>query len=124
MAQKDPLTEYLEKAAEDLETNKDETTAVGSATVYPDPPALPERNTKAVTFSDLAQESAQDIRKGVPERLLSSPASSNAAEHALIGNVLATKDYETSNVQLKPKEKISHPRAQTLMEMVARISLL
>lgn len=111
----DQLTEFL-KTAEDMETNKDDSTAVGGTNLYKDPPGIPEANTEPVRFSNTAQESSKDVREGVPGRLLSSPTTSNAAQRALIGAVLKEKDFETSNIQIKPVEKVSHPRSQTLLE--------
>lgn len=89
-------------------------------TVREDPPGIPEKNTEAVRFSDTAQESSKDGREGVMDRVLQHKSKSDVAERALVGAVLNTKDLETSSIQLKPVEKISHPRPSTLMEQVVR----
>src|SRR5688572_10537978 len=82
-------------------------------TVREDPPGIPEENTEAIRFSDVAQESNKDGREGMPNRVLSQKAKSDAAERALVGAVLSTRDFETSSIQLKPVEKVSFQRTPT-----------
>lgn len=82
--------------------------------VYKDPPDTTSERTEAVEFSSTAQESSKEVREGVTDRLLPNKGRSDAAERALVGNILP--QGETSSIQLKPVEKISFPRAQTLME--------
>jgi len=101
----DPLTEFL-KAAD----------STAEMTVRADPPGIPEENTEPVHFSDVAQESSKDGREGVMDRVLDYKSKSDVAERALVGAVLNTKDLETSSLQLQPVEKVSHPRAKTLLE--------
>jgi hypothetical protein len=121
------LLDYLQKHADSaetvnaLETNRDEPTARGSATVYPNAPDAAPNDPANVAFSDAAQEVSKDVREGVVSRVLSSPATSNAAERELIKNVLKTRDFETSNIQIKPVEKVSYPRSQTLLEQVQSV---
>lgn len=88
----------------------------GEVTVREDPPGIPPQNTEAIRFSDAAQESNKDGKEEQAARLFDSKASADTANRALIGAVLDTRDFETSAVGLKPVEKISHPRQQTLME--------
>ncbi len=85
------------------------------ADVYPDPAGTEAPNTEAVTFSDEAQETSQDVREGVVDRLFDHKSKSDVAERALVGAVLSEKDLETSSLQLQPVEKVSHP---TLSERV------
>ena len=92
--------DYITKKAED---------------VYPDPPGTEAPNTEAVVFSDVAQESNKDVKEGVPDRLLENKGKSDAAERALVGNILP--QGETSSIQLKPVEKVSSP---TLMEQTLK----
>jgi hypothetical protein len=101
----DQLTEFLKVADSPAEM-----------TVREDPPGIPEENTEAVRFSDVAQESSKDSKEGVMGRVLDHKSKSDVAERALVGAVLDTKDLETSSLQLKPVEKVSHPRARTLLE--------
>lgn len=90
--------------------------APAEMTVREDPPGIPDPNTEAVNFSDAAQESNQDGRQGMADRVLSHKNKSDVAARALIGAVIDTKDYETSSVQLKPGEKVSFVRSPTLMQ--------
>lgn len=93
-----------------------EADAPAEAEVYPDPTGIPEERTEAVNFSDAAQESSKDVREGVADRLLAHKSNSDTAERALVGAVLSAKDLETSSIQLKPVEKVSFQRSQTLLE--------
>lgn len=72
----------------------------------------------AVEFSDVAQEGNKDTREGVTNRTIGSKSKSDVAEKALVGNILSTRDFETSNIQVKPVEKVSFPRSLSLMETV------
>jgi hypothetical protein len=91
-------------------------------TVREDPPGLPEENTEAIRFSDVAQDGNKDTKEGVPERVLTSKPKTDAADRALIGAVLTTRDFETSSIHLKPVEKVSHPRQQTLLSRVVSLT--
>lgn len=73
----------------------------------------------ALSFSEVAQAGNKETR-GVLDNVLGSKSKSDAAEKALISNVLNTRDFETSNNQIKPVEKVSFPRSQSLMETVIR----
>lgn len=95
------LLDYLNKTAEDP---------------YEELPGTPEQGTGEISFSDVAQESNKDVKEGVTDRLFAQKSRSDAAERALVGAVLNTKDLETSSIQLKPVEKVSFPRSQTLLE--------
>lgn len=108
--------DYLSKKAEETGSDIDMSNRVGTTNVYPEPADAPERLTEPVHFSDAAQESSKDVRSGVPERVLSGKPSVDAAERALIGAVLTTRDFETSNISLKPVEKVSYARSSTLLE--------
>ena len=112
------LIDFLSKGAESTqtETDDDKRTAVGTTNVYPEPSDVPIRHADPVNFSDAVQDSSKDVRSGVSERVLSSKPSVDAAERALLGAVLTTRDFETSNISLKPVEKVSHVRSQTLLE--------
>lgn len=92
----------------------------GTPDHYEEQPEIePKHNTDAVTFTDTAQESSKDVREGVPGRLLNSKDQVLARERALVGNILSTRDFETSSINLKPVEKVSQP---TLMEQVAKVT--
>lgn len=88
--------------------------------VYQDPPGATEPNSDAISFSDVAQDSNKEVKEDVPNRLLSQKSRSDAAERALVGAVLNTKDLETSSIQLKPVEKVSFQRSPTLLEDTVR----
>lgn len=76
--------------------------------------------TEAAQFSDVARESNQEGREDQPGRLLEHKRKSDVAERALVGAVLNMNDFETSNIQISPNEKVSHPRSVSLMETVVR----
>jgi hypothetical protein len=111
--------DFLKQAAPLLESNEDESTAVGGNRAYADPPNHPAQNTEAVTFSGKAQQTSQDVRQGTTDRLLSSKANAKSVDRALIGK-LYSNHGEAHSLQLAP-EKVSHVRQETLMESVGRL---
>lgn len=87
-------------------------------TVREDSPGIEPESTEAVRFTDVAQDGAKDTKEGVTSRVLAEKAKSDARERALIGSVLSTRDFETSNIQIKPVEKVSSQLPTTLRDQV------
>lgn len=76
--------------------------------------------TDAVNFSDVAQDGSIDTKAGVTNRIFAQKGKSDAAERALMGAVLNTRDFETSNIQIKPVEKVSFQRSESLRDRVIK----
>ncbi len=88
-----------------------------SVDLYPGPESEIPKVVEPITFSDAAQAENKLVREGVPDRLLPNKAKSDAAERAIVSAIFNTRDFETSSIQLKPVEKVSH---LTLAEQVVR----
>jgi hypothetical protein len=114
-SEQDFLT-YLDKTSEALETN-DTTSTSATAEVYSSQKSEECTDHEPVEFSDTAQSSSKDVREGVLDRVLIH----TQKERALIGNILDGKSVETQAIQLRPVEKVSHPRSQTLMEQTRNL---
>jgi len=144
--QPDPTGEHEEalynllKTAGEPETDEDEST-VGTTHVYDEPEdrgeagsvdaPWGERGTtqdghpQADHQSDGAWAEHKDVRSGVTKRVLDSRPKADAVEQKLMAKNfkhVAKGDFTTHSVHLQPKsvEKVSHPRAVSLMEQIRR----
>lgn len=130
MSHEDELFELLKHGGDttpqtSVDPNDESESTEGVTQLYPDPPDHETPPPEPVQFTSAAVEGSKMTRGGVVDRSLDHKPADKADQALIAQNFSHGKsgDFETHSLHLKDKsvEKVSHPRSETLSQMVRRV---